>query len=92
MHIQRQVFVRTILLPADSLASGTLYVQFCAPDDRRKNRLKHVQRLKEKNKLWKIASCCLNSVNILAMHGHMNVKFFDMLFTGVLCSKVINIL
>ena len=29
----------------------TLYVQFCAPDDGRKNRLKHVERLTEINKL-----------------------------------------
>ena len=30
----------------------TLYVQFWAPDDGRKNRLKHVERLTEINKLW----------------------------------------
>ena len=29
----------------------TLHVQFCAPDDGRKNRLKHVERLTEINKL-----------------------------------------
>jgi len=40
-----------------------------------KNRLKHVQRLTEINKLRKVASCWLYSENILAMHGHMNVKF-----------------
>jgi len=47
LHIERQVFVRPLLLPAASLvrlAAGssiglTLHVQFCAPDDGRKNRL-----------------------------------------------------
>ena len=53
----------------------TLYVQFWAPDDGRKTRLKHVERLTEINKLWSVASCWLCSANILAMHGHMNVKF-----------------
>ena len=38
LNIQRQVFVRPILLPA----SLTLYVQFWAPDDGRETRLKHV--------------------------------------------------
>ena len=51
LHIQRQAFVRPLLLPAATLArlaagsSNGLYVQFCAPDDGRKNRLKHVERL-----------------------------------------------
>ena len=65
LYIQRQVFVRPLLLPAASparLAAGnsnglTLYVQFWAPDDGGKNRLKHVQRLTEINKLWNAASC-----------------------------------
>jgi len=48
-------------------------VQFCAPVDGRKNRLKHVLRLTEINKLRKFASCWLYSENILAMHGPMNV-------------------
>jgi len=44
------------LLLAARLAAGssnglTLYVQFCSPDDGRKNRLKHVERLTEINKL-----------------------------------------
>ena len=52
----------------------TLYVQFWAPDDGRKTRLKHAQRLTEINKLWNVASCWLYSANILAMHGPMNVK------------------
>ena len=57
LHIERQAFVRALLLPAASLArltagsSNSLYVQFFAPDDGRKNRLKHVQRLTEINKL-----------------------------------------
>ena len=33
-----------------------------------------VQRLTEINKLWNVASCWLYSVNIFAIHGHMNVK------------------
>jgi hypothetical protein len=37
----------------------TLYVQFWAPDDERKTRLKHVERLTEINKLWNVASCWL---------------------------------
>ena len=49
-------------------------MQFWAPDDGRKNSLKHVQRLKEINKLWKGASYWLYFENILAMHGPMDVK------------------
>jgi len=52
----------------------TLYVQFWAPDDGRKNSLKHVQRLTEINKLWNVASCWLYSANILTMHRLMNVE------------------
>ena len=52
----------------------TLYVQFWVPDDGRKNRLKHVQRLTEIKKLRNVASCWLCSANILATHGPMNVK------------------
>ena len=51
------------------------YVQFSAPDDARRNRLKHVKRLTEINKLWNVASCWLYSANILAMYELMNVKF-----------------
>ena len=46
----------------------TLYVQFWAPDDGRKNHLKHVERLTEINKLWNFASCWLYSTNILTTH------------------------
>jgi len=82
LHIQRQVFDRPILLPAASLArlaAGssiglTLYVQFWAPDDGRKNHLKHVERLTEINKLWNFAFCWLYSANILAIHGPVNVE------------------
>jgi len=52
-----------------------LYVQFWAPDDGRKNRLKHVERPTEINKLEKVAYCRLYSENMLAMHRPMNVKF-----------------
>ena len=40
------------------------YAQFWAPDDGRKNRLKHVEHLTEINKLWNVASCWLYSVNV----------------------------
>ena len=59
LHIQRQVFVRPLLLHAATLARSkyqywsdkylTLCVQFWAPDDGRKTRLKHVERLTEIN-------------------------------------------
>ena len=64
LHTELQVFVRQIL---------TLCVQFWAYDGR-KNRLKHVERPTEINKLWNVASCWLYSANILAMHGFMNVR------------------
>jgi len=79
LHIQRQVFVRPLLLPAAGLVrltagnSNGLYVQFWAPDDGRKNPLKHLERLTEINKLRNVASCWLYSANILAMHGPVNV-------------------
>ena len=64
--------VRPILLLAARLArlavgssiGLTLYVQFWAPDDGRKSRLKHVERLTEINKLRKVASCRLYSVEM----------------------------
>ena len=62
VHIQRQVFVIPLLLRASSL---TLYVQFWAPDDGRKNRLKHVERLTEINKLRNVAFCWLYCANTL---------------------------
>ena len=40
-----------------------------------KNRLKHVGRLIEINKLRIVASCWLYSANIIAMHGPMNATF-----------------
>jgi len=54
----------------------TLYVQFWAPDDGRKTRLKHVERLAEINKFRKVASCWLYSAYMWAMHGPVNVKFY----------------
>jgi len=56
-----------LLLALARLASGSsngLYVQFWAPDDGGKNRLKHVQRLTETNKLWNVAACWLYCANI----------------------------
>jgi len=48
LHIQRPAFVRPLLLIATSSS-----LQFCAPDDGRKTRLKHVQCLTEINKIEK---------------------------------------
>jgi len=42
-----------------------LYTQFWAPVDGRKNGLKHVEHLTEINKLWNVASCWLNSADII---------------------------
>jgi len=50
-------------------------VQFSAPDDGQKNRLKHVERLTEIIKLRNFAACWLYSANILAMQGTVNVSF-----------------
>jgi hypothetical protein len=52
----------------------TLYVQFCAPDDGRRNRLKHVEQFIEINRSRKRRILLVVLRNILAMHGHMNVK------------------
>jgi len=54
----------------------TLYVRFWAPDGGRKTRLKHVERLTERNKLWNVASCWLYSANIhvLAMQDLWMLK------------------
>ena len=52
-----------------------LYVQFWAPGDGRKTRLKHAERFTEINKLRNVAPCWLCSANILAMHGPMNIKW-----------------
>jgi len=54
----------------------TLYVQFWAAVDGRKNRLKHVERLTEINKLRKVASFWLYSANIFVIHGSLNVKLY----------------
>ena len=66
-HLSDQYCYMLLAWPA-RLAAGsniglTVYVQFWAPDDGRKNRLKHVQRLTEINKLWNVASCWLYSEN-----------------------------
>ena len=64
-------------------------MQFWAPDDGRKNCLKHVGRLTEINKFWNVASCWLYSKNILAMHGPMNVTFRRWSACGPLCHVVV---
>ena len=40
-------------------------MQFWSPDDGRKNRLKHVERLTKINKLWNAASCWLYSAKTM---------------------------
>ena len=90
LHIQLQIFVRPIPLPAASLArlaagSGiglTLYVQFWAPDVGRKTHLKHVERHTEINKLRNMASCWLYFENILAMHRPVNVNYIFFFIKG----------
>ena len=46
--------------------------------------MKHVEHLREINKLRNVASCWLYSTNILAMHGPMNVKFSEYYFTALI--------
>jgi len=67
-------------------SSNGLYVQFWAPDDGRKNRLKYVEGLTEINKLWHVASW-LYCANILAMHGTMNVNLHDSFNNSVIVSS-----
>jgi len=54
-----------------------LYVQFCAPDDGRRNRLKLVEQFIGINKSKNVVSCWSYFTDILAMHGHMNVELGD---------------
>ena len=49
-------------------------MQFCVPNDGRKIRLKHVERLTEINKFEKLCILLVVLCDILAMHGPMNVK------------------
>ena len=59
--------VKPLLLPATTVAGSSkdltkyrmLYTQFWAPDDGRRNRLKHVEHFTEINKLCNVASCWL---------------------------------
>ena len=59
--------VKLLLLPATTIAGSCkglikypmLYIQFWAPDDGRRNRLKHVEHFAEINKLLNVASCWL---------------------------------
>ena len=51
------------------------YIQFWAPDDGRRKRLKHAEHFTEINKLCNVASCWLYLKKTFAMHGTMNVKF-----------------
>jgi len=84
LHVSDGVSTHHQELKTAHTASGiglTLYVQFWAPDDGQKTRLKHEERLTEINKLWNVASCWLYSANILAIHWPMDVKF------KVMCCK-----
>ena len=67
-----------LLLAAGSSIGLTLHVQFSASDDGRKNRLKHVERLTEINKLWNVATCWLYSAKELldwiGIDHEMNVR------------------
>jgi len=57
-----------------------LYVQFWAPGDGRKNRLKHVERLTEINKLRNVPSCWLYSANFFGIQ-------FILLYNG--CWRIV---
>jgi hypothetical protein len=61
LYIQHRVFVKTIIATChDGLTKyPMLYIQFWAPDDRRRNRLKHAEHFTEINKLCNVASCWL---------------------------------
>jgi len=95
LHIQRQVFVRPLLLPAASLArlaagssNGlTLYVQFWAPDDGLKNRLTHVKHLTEINELRNVASCRLYSASIQSVSHFFHDLPFRMFFYSLWLSQ-----
>ena len=52
-------------------------MQFWAPDDGRKNRLKHVERLTEINKLRNVASCWLYSAVMYVVCRDMYVVCRD---------------
>ena len=84
LHVQRQAFVRPILLPAASLDGMELVP---VPGDGRKTRLKHVEHLTEINKLRNVASFWLYSEHILAMYGPTSVKGFRKL-TEINCDRV----
>jgi hypothetical protein len=62
----RYCYLLLAWLAAGSSIGLTLYVQFGAPDDGRRNRLKHVERLTEINNFEKkVASCWLYCENSL---------------------------
>jgi hypothetical protein len=56
------------------------YVQFCAHDDGRRNRLKHVEQFTEINRSRKRYICCFYFRDILAVHGYMKVKLVILTF------------
>jgi hypothetical protein len=65
------------MIAADSSKVWQIPEALCtvwAPDDGRRNRLKHVERFIEINKLRNVVSCWLHFGNILKMHGLMNIK------------------
>jgi len=85
LHIQCQTFVSPIVLPAVSLARlaagssiGLTNAWLCICSFEllmiRKNRLKHVERLTEINKLWNFASCWLYTANILLRNSKLRAN------------------
>jgi hypothetical protein len=53
----------------------TLYVQFWAHDDGRKNLLKNIERFTEINKLRKFASCWLCSAPLLVLSDYGKIAY-----------------
>ena len=53
ISVRRSTCFRRFFRSSSGAQNWKLYVQFCAPDDGRKNRLKHVERLTEINKFEK---------------------------------------
>ena len=66
LYIQHRVLCQILLLPATTVAGSSkgltkypmLYIQFWAPDDGRRNRLKYVERFTEINKLRNFVLIC----------------------------------
>ena len=81
IHHQELKTART----ASGICQTRLYVQFWAPDDSRKNRLKHVVRLTEVNKLRNVASRWLYSANMC----QGSLSLFKMLLSGLARARIL---